>query len=173
VGTPTILALRPPFSDLARLIVTPASRFKGANRRRGSGHREESSGSQFVHRFFVVLHFFAVLGWSWSKRPAAERPLCCYEYARRFGGCCEGPCAGPGLRVGSPGPVCGWSQQRWGCLCLRPRVPRERAGVQVPHLPGRPHVHSVRPVLPGGGPRRPRLQRLLRGGRWVLRLWRP
>jgi hypothetical protein len=60
-GTTATLALRPPFSDLATLTVTPAFRCKGVNRRRGSGHREESSGSQFVHRLFVVLHFFAVL----------------------------------------------------------------------------------------------------------------
>ena len=36
VGPTITLALRPPFSDLAPLIVTPAFRFKGANRRRGT-----------------------------------------------------------------------------------------------------------------------------------------
>jgi hypothetical protein len=50
---PVTLVLRPPFNDLAPPIVTPAFRFKGVNRRRGSRHREESSGSQFVHRLFI------------------------------------------------------------------------------------------------------------------------
>ena len=41
VGPATTLALRPPFNDLAPLIVTPALRFKGVNSRRGGRHREE------------------------------------------------------------------------------------------------------------------------------------
>ena len=43
VGPTITLALRPSFNDLACPIVTPAFRFKGANRRTGARHRLEMS----------------------------------------------------------------------------------------------------------------------------------
>ena len=61
VGIAITRALWPPFNDLAPLIVTPALRFKGVNRRRGGRHREELWLTVCASSF-MVMHFFAVLG---------------------------------------------------------------------------------------------------------------
>ena len=56
-------ATRAPFRDLARPVLMPAFRFKVVNSRREGRHREELWLTVCASTF-MVMHFFAVLGWT-------------------------------------------------------------------------------------------------------------